>query len=258
MTKFNQKISEYVGKGHPDRVADLIAKITNDYAMFSATEVIINEKGCYISGETKISNKKEHKKAILKVLKEIQVDYKKNKKIPLKINFCKQDKMLSKRRIKNMAGDQEIVYYTKLTKKDIHFHLKEWDNFINENFSHTMDYKILVNLENKTANISYSTLHWASETITLYLTDQIKKLDKDIKIHYCPFSGGSVFSDTGVTGRKLIVESEGCGNPHGGGAIYGKCNTKTAPAGKNLLIKKNKKIVVYFPGDDLNKPNYIK
>ena len=49
--QWNQKVSEYVGAGHPDRIADRIAKVFNDRATTSATEVIVNRNGVYISGE---------------------------------------------------------------------------------------------------------------------------------------------------------------------------------------------------------------
>lgn len=58
-TKAKQTITEYVGEGHPDRVADKIAKIINDFATTSATEVIINRAGLYLSGETSFANKQE-------------------------------------------------------------------------------------------------------------------------------------------------------------------------------------------------------
>ncbi len=69
----------------------------------------------------------------------------------------------------------------------------------------------------------------------------------------------SILNDTGVTGRKLLVEKEGTGFPHGGGAYFGKDKTKAAVWGYDKLKKLGKKdsVIVYFPGDDLDKPNYI-
>lgn len=270
MKKWNQTISEYVGKGHPDRIADEIASIVNKYASTSATEVIINKKGCYISGETTITRKqwRKAKKEINEILENLSKIYL-QKKVKIIKRFVAQDKMLAERKEKKIAGDQEIVYYKKLDTNDVHYHLKHIDDFISEHiykkFGKYIDYKILINLENKTCNISYSKTAERS-LINLGEYDVLSELIKtsiliwfgsDIKISECAFEGGSIYNDTGVTGRKLIVEAEGCGYPHGGGAIYGKDNTKTAPYGKKLLQELNKKVLVYFPGDDLDKPNYI-
>ncbi|MDR2426239.1 MAG: methionine adenosyltransferase [Endomicrobium sp.] len=56
-----------------------------------------------------------------------------------------------------------------------------------------------------------------------------KLIDKDTKIHINPtgkFVKGGPAADTGLTGRKIIVDTYGGMAPHGGGAFSGKDSTK--------------------------------
>lgn len=261
MKKFRQKISEYVGQGHPDIIADKISNVVKTHAVFSATETIVNKNGVYISGETAFKNKTQKNKAkkeIKKLIDRIKKDYGYVGAIPITFNFVEQDAMLADRRKKLISGDQEIVYFHKLDKKDVHFHLREIDKQVSA-ITETYDYKILVNMKNKTANLSISTSHKEYLSVgKLIISELNDRFGEDIKINVCEFKGGSIFNDTGVTGRKLLVEKEGTGYPHGGGAYFGKDETKAAVWGYDRLVKWGKKnsVIVYFPGDDLNSPNY--
>ena len=69
------------------------------------------------------------------------------------------------------------------------------------------------------------------EIIDAVITPVIEKrlIDKDTKIYINPtgkFVVGGPQSDTGVTGRKIIVDTYGGVAPHGGGAFSGKDSTK--------------------------------
>ncbi len=69
------------------------------------------------------------------------------------------------------------------------------------------------------------------EIIDAVITPVIDKrmIDKDTKIYINPtgkFVVGGPQSDTGVTGRKIIVDTYGGVAPHGGGAFSGKDSTK--------------------------------
>lgn len=264
MNKFwRQPISENVGMGHPDKVADNLAYLVNYYAKTSACEIIINRNGAYFSGEVEFDYGKEGeaKRMIRTYLKDLCEDYKKDYKKDYgynTFNFVTQDPMLAERKEKMVAGDMEVSYRTKLKKHHIHYHLKKWDRVISRVITDTCDYKILVNMRNKTAIISIGTGHIKYKQVLKYLLQRLTDLDADIKVNVVEYPGGSIWNDTGVTGRKIIADGDGCGFPHGGGAIFGKDLTKTAPAGRNYLRVKNKSgVLVYFPGDKLDEPNYV-
>lgn len=264
-TKAKQTITEYVGEGHPDRVADKIAKIINDFATTSATEVIINRAGLYLSGETSFANKQEWKKAkleIRKLLDQIAFDYGFKKKVKIINKFISQDTMLAERKVNKLAGDQEVVFYTKLNDNDPHQILRSIDEKVSA-ITKTFDYKTLVNTRNKTMNLSINASHKQYEEVRRVIVGELFKHFEGFDLNVCEFAGGSYMNDTGVTGRKLIVEQSGAGYPHGGGAVFGKDVTKTAPYGHKLAREYaekhnvNEVVVAYFPGDDLNSPNYI-
>lgn len=260
LKKWNQKVSEYVGDGHPDIIADRISNIVKQNASVSATETIINRAGVYISGETQWTKAQEKKirTQINNLLARVKEDYGFKKEIPVTFNFVKQDGMLSSQRKNLKSGDQEVVYYHELNGKDVHFWLRRINDKVNQ-ITRTYDYKVLVNMKNKTANLSISTTHKDYKVVKQLILEKIESYFGNVKINVCEFKGGSIFNDTGVTGRKLLVEKSGTGYPHGGGAYFGKDDTKAAVYGYDKLKKSKLKdgLVVYFPGDDLDKPNYI-
>ena len=198
------------------------------------------------------------------IINRIKKEYKTALSIPLYVDFVEQNGMLADRKANKLAGDQEIAYHTRLDKDDVHYHLRRFDNYITKEFGGGIDYKVLVNMYNETANISITKDHPYSMRVLNYLLENIGKTFKIEDVHVVEFHGGSIFNDTGVTGRKLIVEqAAGAGYSHGGGAVYGKDETKTAPAAHKegaKFARKNKvknTVVVYFPGDKLNKPNFV-
>lgn len=299
---WNQEISEYTGKGHPDIIADRIANYVKQIAGTSATEVIINRAGVYLSGETTLS--KEDKKVVInhvdQMVNMLIKDYKVNErnvelrkhillelqntnlskekrkalkiklkstpkklKVPVDMKFIEQDTMLANRKALKLSGDQEIAYFHPLNKNDVHFYLKKIDEEVNT-ITTTLDYKTLINMKTKMFNLSISKSHIDFEQAKELIIKRAKEyFGEDIKVNLCEFVGGTIFNDTGVTGRKLLVEKEGTGYAHGGGAYYGKDDTKAAVYGYDLLKEKYGKrkqgtfVVVYKPGDKLDKPNYI-
>lgn len=53
------------------------------------------------------------------------------------------------------------------------------------------------------------------------------KINKDFKFDLICFNKGGPYADTGLTGRKLMIDTYGCFSRHGGGAFAGKDLTKT-------------------------------
>ena len=257
----SQMISEIVGNGHPDIVADTIASMINSSSNNSATEIIINSKKVFCSGETDlIEYESDVKKNIKLFLKDINKQYVKKHRLP-KIEFCftNQNKELKIKKHKLLFGDQEVVYYNLLSESDVHFWLKKLNEKVKA-LAPYLDYKVLVNMYNKTANLSISKSHKNFLKAKEFILDFLQKIFKlkIEKINVCEFEGGTYWNDTGVTGRKLIVEKDGCGFPHGGGAYFGKDKSKSAVIIYDELIKKAKKenckklVGVSFPNESFD------
>ncbi|MCS5736543.1 hypothetical protein [Herbiconiux daphne] len=125
--------------------------------------------------------------------------------------------MLAERKVNKLAGDQEVVFYTKLNDNDPHQILRNIDEKVSS-ITKTFDYKTLVNTRNKTMNLSINTSHKNYEEVRRLIVGELFKHFEGFDLNVCGFVGGSIYNDTGVTGRKLIVEQSGAGYPHGGGA----------------------------------------
>lgn len=84
-------------------------------------------------------------------------------------------------------------------------------------------------LDSTGKNITKKALQEIKETVIDYVLSSTGLMDKNTKIYINPtgkFVVGGPQSDTGMTGRKIIVDTYGGVAPHGGGAFSGKDPTK--------------------------------
>ena len=69
----------------------------------------------------------------------------------------------------------------------------------------------------------------------LYKTINLdKKYGEDIEVTFVEYYLGGPLADTGLTGRKIIVDTYGGAAPHGGGSFSGKDGTKVDRTGAYL------------------------
>lgn len=257
--------SESVGQGHPDKICDQISDaildvyLTKDKYSRVAVEVMASGNKIYIAGEVSSSAKVDVKKVALETLKNIENDYKTDE-IEVLINLKKQSQDIAQGVVLNDdeigAGDQGLMfgYATNETPEYMPLAIALANQIVyktNElrksgEFKHAKsDMKCQVTLDysskNKTTvdTVLLSCQHdenfdeskfktFIKEKIILPILQEYK-LDKPKKILINPtgrFVIGGIVGDTGLTGRKIIVDTYGGYAHHGGGAFSGKDATK--------------------------------
>lgn len=255
--------SESVGRGHPDKVCDQISdRILDSYISLDpdskvACEVMATAKNIYIGGEITSSANVDLIQQTKSVLLEVGLNPK-DFKIQLDIN--KQSPQIRDMVVKSNgevgAGDQGIMfgYACKQTKQLMplpitiaHKLVEKIESFrvSNSNKFFKSDCKSQVSIDYSDTsnpridNIVISAQHF--ENIDMaefkdFVTHQIiipvakqYNMNLDFKCHINsvgPFTIGGPEGDTGLTGRKIIVDTYGGYAKHGGGAFSGKDPTK--------------------------------
>ena len=218
---------ELVSKGHPDKVADAISDVVvNEYLKANpknkvACETLISGTSIYLCGE--VTGEAEIEAPIKAKLKELGYDW----EYTIINKLQTQSPELTSIVDKAGANDQCVVYgyaenapyympreyvlaYETLTKLQGIPDLKP-------------DAKVLVN----GSKVYVSTSH--ADTLTLEALRQRVKavLGEDVVVNPAgTFTLYGSKADSGVTGRKLVVDAYGTGIPVGGGAYSGKDLTK--------------------------------
>lgn len=240
---------ELVGYGHPDRFADLLSEkisqliLKNDQKAKTAVEVIITRNIIFLGGE--ISTIFDYEKNIEKwandLLFEVYGEYKKNIKKEFKIinNIKKQSPELNKiQKKKIVAGDQGVVFGYFNPKRE--FYIKKLYDLISvlrKKFPEIWpDWKLLFNINENKLSISFCGLKKEKfKNVKKEILKISKKLHLEIKNVILNSGGewmiGGPYSDTGLTGRKLMIDTFGAGIPHGGGAFCGKDFSKIDKTG---------------------------
>lgn len=265
--------SEYVSNGHPDKVADQIsdaivdAYITQDPNAKVACETLISKGLIVLAGEVSSDAKVNVQEIVRKTLSDLYTmpdngfDY---HSCGIIESFNQQSADLQDA-VKKGASDQCIVfgYATDETASFMPLAFTCARTICNElgrarsdhNFSFLMpDAKVLVCSYNGSIHsIVVSTQH--KENIAIdELREKLKPFVQKIlpqnlftqetQIHINPagrFVIGGPTADTGLTGRKQMVDSYGCTAHHGGGAFSGKDPSKIDRSGAYLAryIAKN-------------------
>ena len=257
--------SEDVSFGHPDKIADQISDLLLDYFIRNyeqpkvAIETMIARNKIVIGGEVSVDFKKED------IITEIQnfllgfrsVPYLSDNIENLEVIFL-LDKQSTE--INNLvvhedstvgAGDQGIMYgYANNDTEDympapIHYS-KQILLKVLQDFPHLgPDAKSQVairyddsrnpkKIEKILLSIQHPTTICHKDLRSMVLNSIIKACDPllifadtEIIVNPAgPFVNGGPFADTGLTGRKIIVDTYGAFAPHGGGAFSGKDPTK--------------------------------
>ena len=260
--------SESVGIGHPDKICDQIADLILDECLKQdensrvACEVFASSKTITIAGEITTKAYVDVVKCAWKVLKPL--GYLENDfRILLDINAQSSDIAKKVNINKNLigAGDQGIVFgyacdetpqYLPLSLVLSNEFLLKLTNLIRTKklLGYLYDMKSLVSIDYQNEkkpqiySIVLSVQHTKNKKKSI-----IKKEIEDIIINpilkahnlsskckkYINYAGdfinGGLFADTGLTGRKIIVDTYGSIANHGGGSFSGKDYTKVDRTG---------------------------
>ena len=259
--------SESVFSGHPDKVCDQIsdaildAILEQDKNSRIAVETAIKDDFVFIFGEVTTTAKVDYKEVAIKKLKEIGYDEIFN--VLEKISKQSPDIALgvdTREDHEQGAGDQGIMfgYACNETKELMPLPImlanqisKEMDKARKEKYSHIFgpDGKCQVSVEYekgkpkkvKTVVVSAQTKSWINrelyediiinEVLTKVLDE---KAIREAEILINPtgeFVIGGPYADSGLTGRKIIVDTYGGYAKHGGGAFSGKDVSKVDRSG---------------------------
>jgi len=275
--------SESVTEGHPDKLCDNIsdsilnACISQDKESRVAVETMAAKDTIYIAGQITTNAKINIEQIVRNHLKEVgydnenlDMDYRTCKII---INITEQSNDISKIVGKKGAGDQGTVfgYATNETEELMPLpimaakDLTERLTYVRKNnivqglrpdgkSQVTVEYK-----DDKPARIEHiliSTQHLEEKSLDLlrkeiyeevvmkskykHLIDEKTKIDINKNGE---FIIGGPLADTGLTGRKLMVDTYGGMAKHGGGAFSGKDLSKIDRSGANMLRQIAREIV---------------
>lgn len=255
--------SESVSAGHPDKVADQISDALVDAGLKAgdettrvAVETLVTTNHVTLAGEVKNFNvtKDEVKEIVSNKVKEIGYEQEgfhwNNLKIYNELHEQSADIGLGTDDFG--AGDQGIMFGYACNENDAympapiyysHELLKELESMKSNGWDYLLpDSKSQVSVEYEGGKvkridqvvISHQHQEGFHHSVKMPMREACDKVlgdlvDKDTVYHFNPtgkFVIGGPDGDTGLTGRKIIVDTYGGYAPHGGGAFSGKDPTK--------------------------------
>lgn len=273
--------SESVTIGHPDKMCDYIADcILDEYLKQDkyskvACEVVAYKNNVLVTGEITSNANVDIENIVRNCIKDIGYD---NENVGINYSNCKVDIVIQKQSNDialgvdiGGAGDQGIMYgyatnetpsYMPQSTVWAHELAKRLEDVRKQNIVKGLKpdgkTQVTVEFENEAIKrvecIVVSTQHDASVDIDKLREDifnQVifnvidkKYIDDNTKIYINPtgrFVIGGPLGDTGLTGRKIIIDTYGGIAKHGGGAFSGKDATKVDRSGAYMArhIAKN-------------------
>ena len=275
--------SESVTEGHPDKLCDYISDTILDEAIKQdkysrvAVETFASANKITIAGQITSNAKLDIEKIVRERIKEIgydradlDIDY---KTCEIDINITKQSSDIAQGVDIGGAGDQGIMfgYATDETEEYMPFAIS-MAHKLAKRLTEVRKQKIIpylrpdgktqvtVEYENnkikRIDTILISTQHEEDTEIETLKKDIMEKvvkevvpeeyLDENTKYYINPtgrFVIGGPLGDTGLTGRKIIVDTYGGYARHGGGAFSGKDATKVDRSGAYMMRHIAKNIV---------------
>lgn len=261
--------TEMVFRGHPDKVCDQISDAILDECLKKdsharvACEVAGGKNKIFITGE--ISVEVDFKKITKRVLKDIgyNTDYE------IIVNVSKQspDIVLGTNDEIKGAGDQGMMFgfacnetkeymplgYMLAKKMSVEYdkHRKIKD-FLKPDGKCQITIEYKNGKPNRIHTLVFSHQHKDEPYDKTYILENIinktcnKYIDNNTVILINPtgrFVVGGFQGDSGLTGRKIIVDTYGSYAKHGGGAFSGKDSTKVDRSGAYILRKIAKNII---------------
>ena len=261
--------SESVCIGHPDKMCDIIAdSILDEYLKKDensrcAIEIMATSKKVIISGEVTSKGEVNVEKIVRKIISNIGYDNDitgyNGKTIPIEIllNTQSPDISMGVNKKDIGAGDQGMVYgyatsetkeFMPITcvlsnkiakqleivrkKKIIPYLLPDGKCQVTFDYDKNIIDTIVVSAQHQ--DIDIEILRNDIKKLVIEKVIPKKYLTNETKYYINPtgrFRIGGPVGDTGLTGRKIIVDTYGGITPHGGGAFSGKDYTKVDRSG---------------------------
>lgn len=225
------KTAEFVSPKHPDKICDFIADsildayLVGDKESRVAIEVMGGHNLITINGEVTSSAKPD----IEKVVKEIVgQDYK------IISNISLQSIEIARGVDTGGAGDQGIMkgYATSETKEYLPLEYTLARNLCQKVYEvYPFDGKTQVTIENKVVKTVVVSFQNTKNAELLKLVQSLIQADEYLINPAGEWVMGGFDSDTGLSGRKLIVDNYGPEIPIGGGSFSGKDYTKVDRSG---------------------------
>ncbi len=272
--------SESVTEGHPDKLCDTISdRILDEYLKEDpysrvAVECLASKNMIVVSGEVTSKGKVDIEKEVKNVLKDVnylgEQDLDINK-LEIIVNISKQSPDIAMGVDNKGAGDQGLMFgfatneteeylplglvlSHNLTRRLTEVRKKNIIKGLGPDGKSEVTIEYEDNKPTKVKNVVISTEHIENKDIDT-LREEIKKeviekvitkklMDSDTIIFINPtrkFVIAGPLGDTGLTGRKIIVDTYGGYARHGGGAFSGKDPTKQDRSAAYMarLIAKN-------------------
>jgi len=275
--------SESVTEGHPDKVCDLISDSILDECLKQdknsrvAIETFASRDDITIAGQITTNANIDVETIARDVLKSIWYD---NSETDIDYRTCKIETNITKQSSDiamgvdiGGAGDQGImfgyacdetedymplaIYYAhKLAKKLTEVRKTGVINYLRPDGKTQVTVEYEGNIPKRIDTILISTQHLENVSLDIIKQDIIRKIikpvieekyiDENTKIYVNPtgrFVIGGPLGDTGLTGRKIIVDTYGGYAKHGGGAFSGKDASKVDRSAAYMLRHIAKNIV---------------
>ena len=253
----NLKTAESVSPKHPDKICDQIsdsildAALAEDLKSRVAVEAVGGHKLLTIIGEVTSKSKIDYEQIARQFVDD---------EYEVRINVAQQSGEIAQGVDIGGAGDQGIMvgYATSETSNLIPLEL-DLSRSLNRHIYNKFPYdgKTQVTLDgNKIIALVASFQHASRQALMTLINDWLNKIGRSEKVEiYANPAGdwniGGFDADTGLTGRKLAVDSYGPRIPIGGGAFSGKDASKVDRSGAYMarkiavdyLVKRNAKEV---------------
>ena len=240
--------TESVLQGHPDKICDQIsdalldAFLMQDCNAHTAIECLGSGNNLIVAGEISTQNKRVD---IEKIVNDVYQSIGYCEKLNILNFLTSQSRQLNDAVMNGGAGDQGIVYgyainnqynylpygvyLSNLIAKEIDTYRKSVDYLLPDGkvqvtISENNLEQLIINVQHK-ENIHPDFIE--NEIKQKVLTQLIDCINVDIQINRkSKFYKGGFVNDTGLTGRKIMIDTYGGLVTHGGGAFSGKDSSK--------------------------------